>query len=103
MLQGGGESDLLEKPFCAEQGSELGVKNLYGNFAIVFLVMREVDSSHSTATEFAFDSVSREGALNLLKALCHRESAQLARIGSMSQVWLPLRLIGCSFLSTCRE
>ena len=54
MLQGGGEPDLLEKPFCAEQGGELGVKNLYGNFAIVFLVMREVDSSHSTATEFAF-------------------------------------------------
>jgi hypothetical protein len=55
MLEIGGDSDFLEKPFRAEHGSELGVENLYGNLTVMLVVVGEVNGRHSTAAELALD------------------------------------------------
>jgi hypothetical protein len=71
MLQVGGNSYLLEESLRAEYGGELGAQNLYGDLAVVFFVVREINSGHPAAAEFTFDGVRRERTLNQLNALSH--------------------------------
>jgi hypothetical protein len=52
------ELDLLEKPFGAEDRRELCVQDVYGNLAMMFEILREIDSRHATRTELTLDAVS---------------------------------------------
>jgi len=71
VLQVGGNSDFLEKSFSAEYGSELGMQNLYGDLAVVFFVVREINGGHSAAAQLTLNGVSGERTLNLFNALSH--------------------------------
>ena len=81
MLQVGGNSYLLEESLRAEYGSELSVQNLYGDLAVVFFVVREIDSGHPAAAKLTLNSVGSERTLNLLNALSHKEARQSVEVG----------------------
>jgi hypothetical protein len=84
MLKIGCNPDFLEKPVGAKHGSELGVKNLDRDLAIVFLVVPEVDRGHAAASELAFDHIASEGPLNLFEAVSH--DRPFKRLGSAAPV-----------------
>ena len=66
-----GNSDLLEKPVSAEHRSELGVKNFYRDFAIVFRVVGEIDGCHAAGSELTLYRIGRECSLDLFQAVRH--------------------------------
>jgi hypothetical protein len=78
MLQMRGYSDLLQESFCTEHGSQLGVEDLYRDFAVVLLVVGEVDDGHAACAKFSLDGVSGERTLNLLEALSHYRFASFS-------------------------
>ena len=51
------ELDLAKKAIGAERGSEIGMKNLERDDAIVLAVLREIDRRHPAAAELAIDRV----------------------------------------------
>jgi hypothetical protein len=71
MLEISGDSDLLEESLGAQHRSELGVQNLDRDFAIMLLVVREIDGGHPTTAQFALDCIGGERTLNLLDAFSH--------------------------------
>jgi hypothetical protein len=71
VLQIGGDSDLLEESLSAEHRGQLGMKNLYRNLAIVFLVVRKIDGRHAAAAQLALDEVGGERLPNRFEALSH--------------------------------
>jgi hypothetical protein len=71
VLKIGGDSDLLEESFRAEYGSELRVQNLYGDFAIVLFVVREIDGGHAAAPELTLNHIGSERSLNLFQPVSH--------------------------------
>jgi hypothetical protein len=71
MLQVGGDSYFLEESLGPEYRGQLGVQDLYRNFAIVFLVVREVDSGHSATAQLTLNGISVERTLNLRDVLSH--------------------------------
>ena len=44
-LRIGGDGDLVEKPFTAQDGSQFRLQNLEGDFAFMLQILSEVDSS----------------------------------------------------------
>ena len=57
MLKVRSKLDLLEKAIRAEDGRELGVKNLYRNFAVMPNVFSDIDSRHAALTDLALDPI----------------------------------------------
>lgn len=70
-MQVGGDPDFLQKPLSAQYGSELGVKNFDRDFAIMFLVVGQIDGGHATASELPLDYIDSERSLNLFQAIGH--------------------------------
>ena len=58
MLQVRGDFDFVEESIRAQRRGDLGVENLDGDFAFVFLVVREEHGCHSATTQLTFDRVA---------------------------------------------
>src|SRR3954471_12800316 len=71
MLQVRGDADFLNESRDAEDGGELGVKNLYCDPATVFLVKSEIYGRHTTAADLLLHAISGEGLLDLLDIFRH--------------------------------
>ena len=71
MLEIRGDSDLLEESLSAQDSSELGMQNLDRDFAIVLLVVGEINGGHAAGTQLTLDGISRERTLNLFETLSH--------------------------------
>ena len=59
MGEAGGDLDLAKKPLGTERGGDLGLHNLDRDFAMVSLVVGQIDGGHSPAPELALDCVPR--------------------------------------------
>ena len=59
VLEIGGEADLLEEAFGAEDGGEFGAEDFDRDLAIVLAVAGEVDRGHAARAELAFDEIVR--------------------------------------------
>src|SRR5437868_1042092 len=79
MLEIGGNSDFLQEPVSAEHCSELGVENFDRNFAIMLLVVREIDGGHPATAQFALDCIRGERTLHLFKTFSHFVGARQPR------------------------
>ena len=51
MLEIGGDLDLGEEAFGADDGAEFGLEDLDGDLAVVLEVVREVDRGHAARAE----------------------------------------------------
>ena len=58
VVEPGGDLDLGQKALGAEDGAELGTKDLERYFTIVLQVGREVHRGHAARTELALDAVA---------------------------------------------
>ena len=58
VLQVGGDADLGQEAFGAEDGGELGAEDLEGHLAVVLEVVGEVDRRHAALAELALDAVA---------------------------------------------
>ena len=57
MMESRGDLDLTQKSVGAQRRGEFGTQNFDRHFAAVLQVFGEVDSGHSTSTEFSLDGV----------------------------------------------
>jgi hypothetical protein len=57
------------------------VKDLYCDFAIVFLVVREINGGHAAAAELALNRVRGERTLNLHITVSHDDLKCLSQFG----------------------
>ena len=58
VVEPGGDLDLGQEPFVAEDGAELGAEDLEGDLAVVLEVGGEVDRGHPAGAELALDAVA---------------------------------------------
>ena len=58
MRQVGGDPDLAQEPLATQRGRQVGAQHLHRHLALVAHVVGQVDGSHATVTEFAFDFVA---------------------------------------------
>ena len=52
------QPDLLQEPFGAERGGELGMQNLEGDLSVVPHIVREIDSRHAAPAKLALNAVA---------------------------------------------
>ena len=58
VLELGGDLDLAEEPFRAENSGQLGPQYLDRHLTVVFQILGEVDGSHAAGTHFFFNGVA---------------------------------------------
>ena len=75
MVELGGDSHFAQEPLAADDGAQVGAKNLERHLALVLQIAREVDGRHAAGADLAFDgvAVSEGGA----KALSGRHRSRL--------------------------
>src|SRR5947209_8379309 len=72
MLEIGGDANLAQKTFDAQDGAELGIEHFERDMAFVANVSREVDRRHSSLTDHAEGFVTtRERCVQLMEII-HR-------------------------------
>ena len=79
VLQISRDSYFLEETLGAQHCGQLGVQNLDRDFAIMLLVVREIDGGHPTTAQFALDCISGERTLHLFKTFSHFVGARQPR------------------------
>ncbi len=58
VLQVGGDPDLVEEAFGAQDGGQLGMENLDRDLALVLDIVGQVDRRHAAAAELTLDRVA---------------------------------------------
>jgi len=52
------DTDLAEKALAAQRGRELGPDDFHGDGSVVLEILRQIDTSHAAAPEFALDPIA---------------------------------------------
>jgi hypothetical protein len=105
VLQVRGNSDFLQKSFGTEYSGELRVQNFYRDFAIVLLVVREVNGCHPAAAQLTLHGVRAERTLNLFEAISGSAHVCMPaqRNGSPTRVNVPPSVRWSWFLRSAKK